>query len=114
MTREEVIEWLEETRLGGKMIGDKQLVEVCDMAIAALDEQEERRWIPVTEQLPETDTCVLVRVNGNPHKYITLKGAYELAEYDPEGWILEMWPEWMDAEVTHWMPLPKPPKEVER
>lgn len=68
-------------------------------------------WISVKDRLPEPDVLILVIANGKPHKNITLEGAYELAEYDPEGWILEMWPEWMDAEVTHWMPLPEPPKE---
>lgn len=68
------------------------------------------RWIPVTERLPDDDIYVLVIVSGKPCKNVTLHNAVELAEYDPEGWILEMWPDWMDADVTHWMPLPEPPE----
>ena len=68
-------------------------------------------WISVKDRLPETNELVLVIASGNPEKNITLYGACELAEYDSGGWILEMWPEWMGAVVTHWMPLPEPPGE---
>ena len=70
-----------------------------------------QEWISVKDRLPEESGEVLVIVSGNPQKNITLNCAYELAEYDPyDGWIMEMWPEWEDAVVTHWMPLPAPPK----
>lgn len=36
MTREEAIKFLEETSFGGKMLGDKNLVAVCDLAISAI------------------------------------------------------------------------------
>ena len=70
-------------------------------------------WISVKERLPESDNLVLVSADGKPIENVTLVGAYELAVYDPEEkeWILEMWPEWGDVKVTHWMPLPEPPKE---
>ena len=66
-----------------------------------------QEWISVDDRLPDQSGEVLVIVSGNPQKNITLNCAYELAEYDPyDGWIIEMWPEWEDAVVTHWMPLP--------
>lgn len=68
------------------------------------------QWISADDRAPEIGVPVLVIVSGKPRSNITLKDAYELAEYDPEGWILEMWPEWMDAEVSYWMPLPDQPK----
>lgn len=71
------------------------------------------KWISVEDRLPEVDVMVLTIVTGKPHPNVTLINAYELGEYDPEGWILEMWPEWMDAKVSYWMPLPEPPEEVE-
>lgn len=41
---------------------------------------------------------------------IRLENSIEIGRFDrDEGWILEMWPEWEDPTVTHWMPLP--PKE---
>ena len=70
-----------------------------------------QEWISVKDRLPDQSGEVLVIVSGNPQKNITLNCAYELAEYDPyDGWIMEMWPEWEDAVVTHWMPMPQPPK----
>lgn len=57
-------------------------------------------WIPVTERLPETYTWVLVYAE----KHEVAFDAY----YDGS--------QWKDAllnglVVTHWMPLPEPPKE---
>ena len=69
------------------------------------------RWIDAKAQHPPLDKMVLVIVNGKPKNNITLDRAYELAEWEPEGWCLEMWPEWMETEVSHWMYLPEPPKE---
>ena len=87
------------------------LREALDMAISALRQQEHPQWISVKDRLPDCMGEVLVIVSGKPHENVTLDGAYEIAEYDPvEGWILEMWPEWCSGVVTHWMPLPEPPK----
>ena len=85
--------------------GQKTLGDIADHLIAnGITAQE---WISVRDKLPDQSGEVLVIVSGNPQKNITLNCAYELAEYDPyDGWIIEMWPEWEDAVVTHWMPLP--------
>ena len=57
------------------------------------------RWIPVTERLPEEDELVLVwRNNGLP---------YVSRRIDLSYWVGLG----RDAGVTHWMPLPEPPKE---
>ena len=124
MTREEAIKRLELHERTWLIGGGFDLCEALRMAIAALREQDSNAnqhvsntsnalggWISVEERLPEPDVSVLVIANGKPHENITLDGAYELAEYGTDGWILETWPEWMDAQVTHWMPLPEGPKE---
>lgn len=68
-------------------------------------------WIPCSERLPESDQEVLVIVSGKAGN-ITLVDSVEIGNFDrDEGWILEMWPEWEDLNVTHWMPMPEPPKE---
>ncbi len=69
-------------------------------------------WISVNDGLPEdADGCVLVAANG-AYKNIQLINALMMAEYNQEeGWILEMYPEYEEVEVTHWMPLPQPPEE---
>lgn len=65
--------------------------------------QTEQRWIPVSERLPREYT----RVIG----YMAWK-AMTAIEYQHGRWYsidhLEPLP---DEAVSHWMPLPKPPKE---
>lgn len=82
------------------------------IALAALREQEERRWIPVTKRLPEDGQQVIVVVTGKVGN-ATLQNAIEFAEFSiDDGWILEMWPEWETPLVTYWMPEPELPKEA--
>lgn len=72
-------------------------------------------WVNASERMPEDGQIVLVTASGKPQSNITLEYAYELAEWSIEkGWILNCWPEWEGAKVTHWMPLPEPPTELEK
>lgn len=85
-------------------------IEKQDAEIKALRDKVPE-WIPVSERLPEPEKMVLLTVSGK-FKNIPFVDAYELGEFDTdEGWILEMWPEWKDPKVTHWMPLPELPEE---
>lgn len=69
-------------------------------------------WIDAKYELPQTDDMVLVIASGKPQGNIELVGAYQLASWSPdEGWILDSYPEWEDAKITYWMPLPEPPQE---
>lgn len=72
------------------------MLKSIDFAISALREQEERRWIPVTERLQESGVVVLVygKFDGVCVDY-----------YDGYAFCY--------CCITHWMPLPEPPKEVE-
>ena len=60
-------------------------------------------WIPVGEHLPEADVNVLVRSGS----FVSVWSLREGAVYweDGYGYFHDM------CEVTHWMPLPEPPKE---
>lgn len=53
------------------------------------------RWIPVTERLPEKNTWVLAycKYKGHVVDYMDINGL------------------WSYGNITHWMPLPEPPKE---
>lgn len=86
------------------------LCETLTRELAALANYPQ--WVPVGERLPEdSDSAVLAIVNGKPQENITLVGAYQFATYSPaEGWIIDEYPEWETAIVTHWMPMPEPPK----
>ena len=120
MTNEEAIEILRKNRpTSDPRPCGMELCDTVDMAISALRQQDVTdkdvgKWISVKDRLPDYMGEVLVIVSGKPHENITLDGAYEIAEYDPvEGWILDMWPEWCSGVVTHWMPLPEPPEELD-
>ena len=57
---------------------------------------------------------VLVLFSGN-HRGIEFRYACEQAAYyRDEGWILEHYPEFANARISHWMPLPEMPEAIER
>ncbi len=68
-----------------------------------------RRWIPVTERLPETDTEVLV---CDIHAEFIEVYKFVKDDFDEYYWRSD-WGEnsLRFNDVTHWMPLPEPPKE---
>ena len=97
---------------------------LADAKIERLEARlEQTRWIPVAERLPPPARCeqylVYVRSGGGPY------GDYE---YNIDfAWWGEHWDQnghgydWNciccdwdgDVTITHWMPLPEPPEEVE-
>ena len=62
------------------------------------------RWIPVEERLPEDDEMYLVYTTENTCAVYRYWGDGE--------WETE-WGEDASHDITHWMPLPEPPKEEE-
>ena len=74
-------------------------------AVAAIQRQPRMRWIPVTERLPEkNDQWVLC---------LCVSGAIEVLKFDYTMWNWDaQYPGrcYMENYVTHWMPLPEPPK----
>lgn len=65
----------------------------------------ERRWIPVTERLPETNGQYLCYVRS-----CAFRGSHycSILNYDKNGFRSG---HIYTDDVTHWMPLPEPPKE---
>ena len=96
MTREEAIKFAHHAY---DMTDIPDVKEFYAIAENALREQEQHRWIPVTERLPEKMKDVLViRMHGEPDiEFLFYDGTWV---GDTEG----------KQDVTHWMPLPKPPK----
>ena len=61
------------------------------------------KWIPVTERLPENKKCVLMySADGG-----VAEGVYEESR---KRWVQWRWSVFDVPQVTHWMPLPEPPK----
>lgn len=66
--------------------------------------EAERRWIPVSERLPEEDKRVVLYSHG---VMAVGWGRYELDIWYWECWD-DKWSSWDTP--THWMPLPEPPE----
>ena len=87
----------------------------CDRQYEIIDiinsQSKVGKWIPVSEELPEDEGLVLVTVNDK-HNNLTFENALINGCYCyAEGWILEGYIDWIDPNVTAWMPLPEPYKE---
>ena len=85
-------------------------IDIDNAAMTAMDAAMPH-WIPVTERLPEMGKEVLV---SDKHKGVNIAwivgcfskdgASFEWA-CESDGWIDDQLP------ITHWMPLPGPPKE---
>lgn len=82
-------------------------------SVLSLLRQGKQQWRDAKTDPPATDDFVLAIVNGKPKPNITLVDAFQLASYCPkDGWFVEEYPQWETPIITHWMPLPEPPEEV--
>lgn len=102
-----------------RMLGDEDaannLQEAINMAIAALT----CPWVKTADRLPDDDEPVLVTYVGYtdnlPHNDAIAVYAHEITDNYAGAWY------WQDSDgvddnpvsvsITHWMPLPQPPKE---
>lgn len=84
-------------------------------------------WVPVTERLPDADVLVMVYVpkRDGCNQHGMFKGMLHTVKADTTGkdnfwglptpgcdWTLYGWGYFDEPIVTHWMPLPQPPKEA--
>lgn len=105
MTNEEAIKILSNRDGFGIPTGyTSGYAEAIEVAIEAL--KAEPRWIPVTERLPETDGIYLITDAScgyeDVHESFYFPNADEYGE-----------PYWDYNNVTAWMPMPEPYREVE-
>ena len=89
---------------------NEQLREAAALVAKESAEPLERRWIPVTERLPEYGVRVLAFNMRAKNKYIGIwtrekdPGDGNDCWFDSAGWWYAF------DEITHWMPLPEPPE----
>lgn len=81
--------------------------------IEKLRGQLERRWIPVTERMPEDFADVLALVTGSYGKCSFERAPMLCAWFGKDGWFVNEHPNWDNPGVTHWMPLPEGPEGPE-
>lgn len=82
---------------------------------AAIEILDNCDWRRERDELPvENGEPVLAIASGKPMPTIELINTPVIAEYwAGDGWEIPEYPEWDDAQVTHWMPLPEPPEPPE-
>lgn len=123
---ETTAEALAEVEYYGGFRGNEALVKACeDACIVAVDALKRARWIPCSERLPEDDKKVLVYI---PPRDGTTQYGYYIAQMrevkgDAENfcgiqtadspWTVWAWGYFVEPIVTHWMPLPEPPRKEE-
>ena len=67
-------------------------------------------WVSVENALPPEHEPVLRIVSGKPKANITLEEAYQLGSWNKaDGWIIDEYLDWEDADVSWWRKLPEPP-----
>lgn len=103
VTKEQIIDWFRPYGHLDKPIPFETLV--SDLrGMKAADVEPVQQWIPVTERLPVIGRSVIA--------YNAPAKCAAEAMYKGEGRFLQF--RWearlQDQEVTHWMPLPEPPK----
>ena len=71
------------------------------------------KWISVKDRLPEDNLNVLVYAIGdNENSVIAMTGyTHKMYGYNIEGWRSPWQYFFYEYKITHWMPLPEPPKE---
>ena len=107
MENREAIEYINWMR--DKFITNKPL-EACDLAISALEKQEQDRWIPCSVRLPENYSDVLVwfeyfRYGSYNRMYQTYGIGNYSAQYD--AWTVNHETGWDKLRVIAWRPLPE-------
>ena len=81
--------------------------DACVLAVAALREQEQRRWIPVTERAPENIGLYLVIEKHWLDGSLGIK----IAKWNTVDWFTaDRKSKKITPRVTHWMPMPPLPK----
>ena len=89
---------------------DTPLVKAVEDVLQMLNGVTVQEWISVKDRLPEKHDKYLVRV---PSKLRGCEHCIWLIGYNPNFGFYDADPEWGDIpmdDVTHWMPLPPPPK----
>ena len=105
--REKLVELLKSSKLCSKRFddqySDRTIAIIADYLIShGVTVQE---WISVEDRLPEDGRYVVCIAKRNPFsRFMPM-----VARIEKNGWVNPITEQYI-SEVTHWMPLPQPPK----
>ena len=94
MTREEFINWFQ----GFTLLTPNDIYDLGQL----YDEVTKPHWISVEDELPEVGVAVLT---------ITPRGTQRVGFYEDGWWLANYIDLVRMGSITHWMPLPQPPKK---
>lgn len=105
--REKLVEILKQAPFEGKVLDEwwfeEKIKRIADHLIAnGVTVQE---WISVDNELPEVGGYVVCIAKRNPFsRFMPM-----VARIEKNGWVNQITEQYI-SEVTHWMPIPQPPK----
>ena len=93
---------------------DSDQTTLIDMVMDDIDEMPTltppNEWVSVENAMPSEHEPILCIVSGKPKANITLEEAYQLGSWNKaDGWIIDEYLDWEDADVSWWRKLPEPP-----
>ena len=97
--REKLVELIESARYWGSGTSEEIADHLIDSGVTV------QEWISVDDELPKTGEYVVCIAKRNPFsRFMPM-----VARIEKNGWVNPMTEQYI-SEVTHWMPIPKPPK----
>ena len=94
--------------------GDGNRLVYLNDVLDLIDEQPTltppNEWVSVENAMPSEHEPILCIVSGKPKANTTLEEAYQLGSWNKaDGWIIDEYLDWEDADVSWWRKLPEPP-----
>ena len=97
--REKLVELIESARYWGSNTSEEIADNLLDNGVTV------QEWISVNDELPEVGGYVVCIAKRNPFsRFMPM-----VARIEKNGWVNPMTEQYI-SEVTHWMPMPNPPK----
>lgn len=94
-------------------VQDEDIANFCRDLSLVREALERTRWIPCSERLPDLIPCKAGTAYSEKVIVWTTERKAMVCVWDGKDWFVPygFWEVW-GKDVTHWMPLPEPPKEV--
>ena len=97
--REKLVELIESARYWGSNTSEEIAENLIDNGVTV------QEWISVKDMMPEAGGYVVCIAKRNPFsRFIPM-----VARIEKNGWVNPITEQYI-SEVTHWMPIPQPPK----
>ena len=97
--REKLVELIQSARYWGSNTSEEIAENLISHGVTV------QEWIPVKDRLPEDGGYVVCIAKRNPFsRFMPM-----VARIEKNGWVNPMTEQYI-SEVTHWMPMPNPPK----